>query len=98
MINPITTLAQIDIDKNELNVPQQTTTIDANVANVLEIVIAIFGAVAMLIIIYAGIQYMLSQGDPAKTTTARNTVIYAAIGLAITVLAFSIVSFVSGKF
>jgi hypothetical protein len=90
--------SQIDINPDELNIPQQTEGIDSNIVNIIEITIVVFGAVAMLIIIYAGIQFMLSQGDPAKTTTARNTVIYAAIGLAITVLAFSIVSFVTGRF
>jgi hypothetical protein len=90
--------SQIEIDADELNIPQQTGGIDSNIANIIEITIIVFGAVAMLIIIYAGIQFMLSQGDSAKATTARNTIIYAAIGLAITVLAFSIVSFVTGRF
>ncbi len=90
--------SQIDINPEDLNIPKQTSGIDSNIANIFEVVIMIFGAIAMIVIIYAGIQYLLSQGDPAKTTTARNTIIYAAIGLAISVLAFSIVSFVSGRF
>lgn len=98
MISLNNIFSQIDINPDELDIPQQTSGIDSNIANILEITIIVFGAIAMLIIIYSGIQFMLSQGDPAKTTTARNTIIYAAIGLAITVLAFSIVSFVAGRF
>jgi lysylphosphatidylglycerol synthetase-like protein (DUF2156 family) len=91
--------SQIDSNiKGDFKIPQQTEDINTNLGEIIQITVAAFAAIAVIVIIYAGIQYMLSQGDPAKTTTARNTIIYAAIGLAITALAFTIVSFVTGKF
>jgi lysylphosphatidylglycerol synthetase-like protein (DUF2156 family) len=91
--------SQIDSSiKDDLKIPQQTEPISTSLGDIIRITVAVFAAIAVIVIIYAGIQYMLSQGDPAKTTTARNTILYAAIGLAITALAFTIVSFVTGKF
>ena len=48
----------------------------------------------MIVIILAGIQFILSQGDPSKSSKAKNAIIYAAVGLAVCALAFSIVRFV----
>jgi len=98
MIQIANIFSQIDVDPADLHIPQPDEPINASLANIIGMTMAIFAAVAVIVIIYAGIQFMLSQGDPAKTTTARNTIIYAAIGLAITALAFTIVSFVTGKF
>ena len=98
MIQIARIFSQVDINPDDLNIPKPVNKIDANLASIIQLTVAVFAAIAVLVIIYAGIQYMLSQGDPAKTTTARNTIIYAAIGLAITALAFTIVSFVTGKF
>lgn len=62
--------------------------------NTLSIVI---GAIAVLMIIYGGFKFATSGGDADGTKSARNTIIYAAIGLAIVVLAQSIVYFVFRK-
>lgn len=102
MFNLIKILSQSQIDtndiKNNIDIPTQTAPVDSSVATALQIIMGVFGAIAVIVIIIAGIQFMLSQGDPAKTNTARNTIIYAAVGLAICALAFTIVSFVSGRF
>jgi len=52
--------------------------------NVLSIVI---GIISVVVMVYAGIQIMLSQGDPAKFNKERNQIIYAAVGLVIAVAA-----------
>jgi uncharacterized membrane protein YjfL (UPF0719 family) len=49
-------------------------------------------------IIIGGFMYVLSAGDQAKVTKAKDTVLYAVIGLVVTLLAFSIVKFVLGYF
>ena len=59
--------------------------------NTLSIVI---GAVAVMMIIYGGFKFVTSGGDADGTKTARNTIIYAAVGLAVVLLAQSIVFFV----
>ena len=52
------------------------------------------GIIAVIMIIIAGLKYITSQGDSGKLTTARNTVLYALIGLVIVALSQTIVYFV----
>ncbi len=84
------------VDKRDLNIPTTEVTPD-KLNTVLELVFGLFGGIALIIIIIAGIKFITSQGDPQGTAKARNTIIYAAIGLAVSVAAFSIVTFVTGK-
>ena len=48
----------------------------------------------MIMLIIGGIRYVISGGDSKKVTDAKNTVLYAIIGLVIAFLAFAIVNFV----
>ena len=50
--------------------------------------------IAVIVIIIGGIFYMTSQGDPGKVSRAKNTILYAVIGLIVSLLAFAIVNFV----
>ncbi len=63
-------------------------------ATILQILFGTLGAIAVLIIVIAGLRYMLAGGDPAGTAKARNTIIYALIGLAVCLAAYSIVGLV----
>ena len=67
-------------------------------AAVIEIILRIGAIVAVAMIIYAGIQYISSEGKPDKLSKALQTIIAAAIGLIITVSAAAVVSFVAGRF
>lgn len=66
------------------------------VINILNAIIGAAGLVAVVFIIYGGIQYMTSSGEAAKAKKARDTILYACIGLIICVLAFAIVNWVIG--
>ncbi len=57
-------------------------------------IIAVLGIVAAIFIVTGGVWYMTSQGDPGKTKKAKDTILYAAIGLIICALSFAIVNFV----
>jgi hypothetical protein len=52
------------------------------------------GIVAVIIIIWGGFTYVTSGSDTNKINAARNTIIYAVIGLIVIVLAQTIVSFI----
>ena len=69
------------------------TKIESVIGNVLESIIGILGLVAVGFIIYGGIQYMTSSGDSAKAKKARDTILYACIGLVVAALAFAITNF-----
>ena len=47
-------------------------------------------------IIYGGVLYTTSAGDPGKVKKAKDTILYGIIGLVIAVLAFAIVNFILG--
>ncbi len=53
----------------------------------------VVGAVSVVLIIIAGIRFINSNGDPQKVATAKNTVIYGAIGVALAAMAPLIVAF-----
>ena len=57
-------------------------------------ILYIVGIIAVIMLIIGGIKYVLSGGDAKKVTDAKNTVLYAIIGLVIAFLAFAIVNFV----
>lgn len=55
------------------------------------------GAVAVIIIIFAGYTFVTSGSDPAKVTKAKNAIMYSVVGLVFVVLAFVITRFIIGK-
>ena len=57
-------------------------------------IILIVGLISVVMLVYGGLRYILSGGDSKKVTDAKNTVLYAIIGLIISLLAFAIVNFV----
>lgn len=57
-------------------------------------ILYIVGIVAVIMLIIGGIKYVVSGGDAKKVTDAKNTVLYAIIGLVVAFLAFAIVNFV----
>ena len=61
---------------------------------VTNIILYIVGIIAVIMLIIGGIKYVVSGGDAKKVTDAKNTVLYAIIGLVVCFLAFAIVNFV----
>lgn len=57
-------------------------------------ILYVVGIIAVIMLIIGGIRYVISGGDSKKVTDAKNTVLYAIIGLIIAFLAFAIVNFV----
>jgi cytochrome bd-type quinol oxidase subunit 2 len=52
------------------------------------------GIVSVFMLIYGGLRYITSGGDTKRVTDAKNTVMYAIIGLIIAVLSYAIINFV----
>ena len=49
---------------------------------------------SVIMLVYGGLRYIISGGDSKKVTDAKNTILYAIIGLIIAILAYAIVNFV----
>lgn len=64
---------------------------------VTNILIFIIGAIAVVMLIIGGIRYTLSQGDQSAITSAKNTILYAIIGIVVAVLAFGAVNFITSQ-
>ena len=52
------------------------------------------GIISVIMLIVGGLRYIISGGDSKKVTDAKNTIMYAIIGLIIAILSFAIVNFV----
>ena len=77
--------------RSEQNPTTGTDSIFVTIANILAI---IAGIIAVIIIIIAGITMMTSGGDSGKVKSSRDTIIYAAIGIVVIVLARTLVLYV----
>jgi hypothetical protein len=61
------------------------------IANIL---LFIIGALSVIMLIIGGIRYTISGGNSSAITAAKNTVIYAIVGIIVAILAFAVVNFV----
>ncbi len=61
---------------------------------IINIFLFIVGAVAVFMVIVGGFRMVISSGNPEAMKGARNTVLFAVIGVAVTLLAYAIVNFV----
>jgi len=73
------------------------TTINDTIVKVINFFSAIVGVVSVIMIIYGGFKYISSGGDSGNVQSAKNTIIYAVIGLVVVAMAQFIVQFVLNK-
>lgn len=85
--------AQIKIKASEINAPVASAD-DATLANILTAVYMIAGIVAVIVIIIGGIRYTTSNGDAGGVKSAKDTILYAVIGLVVIIMAAAITQFV----
>lgn len=67
------------------------------IGNIVNAIIYIIGILAVLMIIIGALRMVLSGGNPAAVKSARETVLYAVVGLIIAIAAYGIVRFVFDK-
>lgn len=82
--------SNIDLNQTAQSLPKSTPD-DATLTVILNIIFGIAGAIALLIIVISALRYVTSDGDPQQMSAAKNGIIYALVGLAITLGAYSIV-------
>lgn len=67
------------------------------ITSVSNALLAVLGVVCVLFIIIGGFQYVASAGNPDSVGKAKNTILYAVIGLIFAILSYAIVSFIVNK-
>jgi hypothetical protein len=72
-------------------------TVNSLVATVINIFSVIVGIVAVIMIIWGGFKYITSGGDSGNIGTAKNTILFAIVGLIIVAMAQIIVRFVLSR-
>ena len=66
------------------------------IATAIDLFSLVIGIIAVVMIMVGGVKYITSQGESGNVTAAKNTILYAIIGLVIVALAQLIVRFVLG--
>lgn len=69
-----------------------------NLKIVVNVLLFALGAISVIMIVIGGIRYSLSAGDQSAITAAKNTILYAVVGLVVALLAYAIVNWVLGAF
>jgi hypothetical protein len=72
--------------------------LEDGIKTVVNVLLFVLGAIAVIMIIIGGIRYSTSNGDANATKSAKDTILYAVIGLIVAILAYAIVNFVLGAF
>ena len=105
---PATTFAQTKADicegvgltgggGNNCDDPSGGPSVESTVRTVINLLSLIVGIVAVIMIIIGGLKYITSSGDSNNVSSAKNTILYAIVGLVIVALAQVIVRFVLNK-
>jgi type IV secretion system pilin len=84
------------INANTIGIPCSTPNLGSAVANTVALVMSVLGGLALIFIIVGGLQYVLSAGNPKRATQARETILYAVIGLVVAIAGYAIVTFLAG--
>ena len=109
---PVATYATTDVTCNENSLglnngvncakgqDQQPELFGANgvFKKITDVLLFIIGAVAVIMLVIGGIRYTISGGDQAQVTSAKNTILYAIVGIIVAILAYAIIGFVTGSF
>lgn len=76
------------------SLPHQRAVGAVDLSSILQVVFGLAAAIALLIIVIAGFRYVVAAGDPNSVSQAKKAILYAVIGLLVSLAAFSIVTFV----
>lgn len=95
---PCSGVACLNQGSNSATPAGTNTNLRAQLQTVTNILLFLLGAIAVVVIVIGGIKYTTSDGDSSKIQSAKNTILYAIVGIIVALLAFAIVSFVINQF
>ena len=65
---------------------------------IINVMLFIAGALAVIMIIYGGIRYITAHGDEKQVKVAKDTIVYSVVGLIIAIIAYALVTFIFNRF
>lgn len=63
-----------------------------------DVLLFLIGAISVIMLIIGGIRYVVSGGESSAVQSAKNTILYAIVGVVVAILAYAVVNFVIGNF
>lgn len=89
-------LANVKVDPGSVGVPVVPLNNNA-LADILSAAFMVIGGLAVLFLLIGAVRYATSAGDQKNIQQAKDTILYAIIGIVISLSAFTIVQFTLGK-
>lgn len=74
------------------------TDLSAILKKIVGVLSFVIGAVSVIMIVVGGIKYVTSNGDASTIKSAKDTILYAVVGVVVAVAAYAIVNFVVTQF
>jgi phage shock protein PspC (stress-responsive transcriptional regulator) len=99
---PLAAARAAKLDANELGLNEigsnlglsTEQNVKAVIANIIRVLLGFLGLIAVVLVLYAGFQWMTAAGNEEKVATAQSTLRAGLIGLVIILAAFAIASFI----
>ena len=76
----------------------QPDNLQTQITNITNTLLLVVGISAVIMLIVGGFQYIFSSGDSTRVGNAKNTILFAIVGIIVALLAYAIVNFVVGRF
>jgi hypothetical protein len=94
--NPFEQACAGDVPSDICDTPADNPVSGANgvILNTVQIVSFVIGVTSVLVIMYGGLKYITANGDANSISSAKNTIMYAVVGLVLSLLSQAIVIFV----
>jgi ABC-type Fe3+ transport system permease subunit len=89
---------QIQGGVSDISPEDEGADLQDSIAIIVNILLFLLGAIAVVMIVIGGIRYATSNGEQSAITSAKNTILYAVIGLIVAIMAYAIVNFVLDQF
>lgn len=86
--------ANLEVGNTTCDADGAESKVNTTITLIIDIFSLVVGVVAVIMIIIGGLKYITSSGDSNNITSAKNTILYAIIGLVVVALAQFIVKFV----
>lgn len=87
--------AVTQVSPDDIGIPKVPIN-ETTLQGLLTITFTAIGGMAVLFLLVGAVRYITSNGDQGKITQAKNTILYAIIGMVVSLMGFTIVQFVLG--
>lgn len=85
-----------EVEVKKIDVPSGPSDIGSVIKTITNTLMTVVGIAAVIMLIIGGLMYIFSGGNPEQTKRAKDTILYAIIGIIIAILSYAIVNFVVG--